>query len=107
MTRRQRCWQLSSDAISTWRLCGWCCACGTTRRRCCNEREVLRALQGAYYVAGINKDVERAERQRLGGVSVETLSPQELLTRYFEVKGVPAERAETLLHYADEIMAGE
>ena len=71
------------------------------------EREVLRALQRAYYVAGINKDVERPERQRLGGVSVETLSPQELLARYFEVKGVPGERAAVLLEVAKEIMAGQ
>ena len=69
------------------------------------EREIMRALQAAYYVAGLNKDIERPERQRLGGVSVETLSPQELLTRYFEVKGIPAERAETLLQVAEEIMA--
>ncbi|MCB0253687.1 MAG: exonuclease SbcCD subunit D [Anaerolineae bacterium] len=71
------------------------------------EREIMRALQSAYFVAGVNKDIERPERQRLGGVSVETLSPQELLARYFEVKGVPAERAETLLQVADEIMAQE
>jgi exonuclease SbcD len=71
------------------------------------ERELLRALQDAYYVAGIIKDVERVDRQRLGAVSVETLSPAELLTRYFEVKGVSPERAQTLLRYAEEIMAEE
>jgi exonuclease SbcD len=70
------------------------------------EREVLRALnQAAYYVAGVSKDVERAERQRLGAVSVESLAPLELLTRFFEVKGVPAERKERLLQAAEEIMA--
>ncbi|HSN74111.1 MAG TPA: exonuclease SbcCD subunit D [Anaerolineae bacterium] len=70
------------------------------------EREVLRALnQSAYYVAGVSKDVERSERQRLGAVSVESLAPLELLTRFFEVKGVSAERAERLLQAADEIMA--
>lgn len=72
------------------------------------EREVLRALtQAAYYVAGIGKDVERAERQRLGAVSVESLAPLELLTRFFEVKGVPVERAERLLQAAEEVMAEE
>jgi exonuclease SbcD len=70
------------------------------------EREVLRALnQAAYYVAGVSKDVERAERQRLGAVSVESLAPLELLTRFFEVKGVPVERKERLLQVAEEIMA--
>ena len=70
------------------------------------EREVLRALaQSAYYVAGVSRDVERAERQRLGAVSVESLAPRELLERFFEVKGVTPERASKLLQAADEIMA--
>ena len=69
------------------------------------EREVVRALQDAYYIAGIGKDIERAERQRLGAISVEALPPAELLARFFEVKGVPAERAAKLLQTAEEIMA--
>jgi DNA repair protein SbcD/Mre11 len=70
------------------------------------EREVLRALnQAAYYVAGIGKEVERSERQRLGAVSVESLAPLELLTRFFEVKGVSSERAARLLQVAEEVMA--
>lgn len=70
------------------------------------EREVLRALQAAaYFVAGMGKEVERAERQRLGAVSVESLAPQELLARFFEVKGVPPERAARLLQAAEELMA--
>ena len=70
------------------------------------EREVLRALnQAAYYVAGVSKDVERAERQRLGAVSVESLAPLELLARFFDVKGVAAGRKERLLQAAEEIMA--
>ena len=40
---------------------------------------MLRALQDAYYIAGIGKDIERAERQRLGAISVEALPPAELL----------------------------
>lgn len=71
------------------------------------DREIQRALDTAYYVAGVNKEVERAERQRLGGVSVETLAPLELLARYFEVKDVPAQRSKRLLEAAEEIMASE
>ena len=56
---------------------------------------------------GIIKDVERVDRQRLGAVSVETLSPTELLTRYFEVKDVSPQRAQILLRYAEEVMAEE
>ncbi len=70
------------------------------------EREVLRALnQAAYYVAGMSRDVERSERQRLGAVSVESLAPGELLARYFETKQVPPERAARLLQAAEEVMA--
>jgi exonuclease SbcD len=69
------------------------------------EREVLAALNdAAYFVAGVNRDVERAERQRLGAVSVEALAPRELLTLFFQVKGVTPERAERLLQAAQEVM---
>ncbi len=71
------------------------------------EREVLKALQGAYVIAGISREVERADRQRLGAVSVESLTAVELLARYFEVKGVAPERAERLLEVAEAIMAAE
>ncbi len=72
------------------------------------EREVRRALNAAaYYVAGVRKDVEHADRQRLGAVSVESLAPLELLARFFEVKRVPPERAARLLQAAEEIMAGQ
>jgi exonuclease SbcD len=71
------------------------------------EREVLRALQGAYYIAGVNKDVERPERQRLGAISVEALPPAELLARYLEVRNVTPERAKALLAAAEQIMAQE
>jgi exonuclease SbcD len=68
------------------------------------EADIRGALDGAYYVAGIVKDIERTYRQRLGGESPEELAPAELLARYFESRGVPPERIETLLHYAVEIL---
>jgi exonuclease SbcD len=68
------------------------------------EADIRQALDGAYYVAGIVKDIERTYRQRLGGESPEELTPLELLARYFESRGVPPERIETLLHYAGEIL---
>jgi exonuclease SbcD len=68
------------------------------------EREVLRALQGAYYIAGIGKDIERAERARLGAISVEALPPHELLARFFEVRNVAPERAKVLMEAAVQIM---
>jgi exonuclease SbcD len=63
------------------------------------EREITRALEGAYFVAALQKDVERTERQRLGAVSVEALTPAQLLERYLQVKEVPEERAKVLLQH--------
>ena len=68
------------------------------------DAEVRRSLAGAYYVAGVNVEVERIYRQRLGGESPEELSPAELLARYLESKGTPAPRIALLLQYADEIL---
>ncbi len=61
------------------------------------EREISKALEGAYFVAALQKDVERVERQRLGGVSVEALTPVQLLDKYLEVKGTGEERKKLLL----------
>lgn len=69
------------------------------------EREVFRALEGAYFVAALQKDVERAERQRLGGVSVEALTAAQLLERYLAVKDVPAERAQLLQERGEALIA--
>ncbi len=68
------------------------------------EREIFRALEGAYFVAALQKEVERTERTRLGAVSVETLTPVELLARYLEVKGVPEARARLLLQHGEALM---
>jgi DNA repair protein SbcD/Mre11 len=68
------------------------------------DAEVRRSLSGAYYVAGVNVEIERTYRQRLGGDSAEGLSPTELLARYLESKGTPAPRIALLLQYADELL---
>jgi exonuclease SbcD len=69
------------------------------------EREITRALEGAYFVAALQKDVERNERQRLGAVSVEALTPAQLLERYFQVKDVPSERARLLQQHGEALIA--
>lgn len=69
------------------------------------DADVRRALDEAYYVAGVSIEIERAYRQRLGGDSFEELTPAELLERYLETKGVPGERIERLLDRAQEILA--
>ena len=68
------------------------------------DAEIRRSLAGAYYVAGVNVEIERTYRQRLGGESPEGLSPAELLARYLESKGTPAPRIALLMRYADEIL---
>jgi len=68
------------------------------------DADVRRALSGAYFIAGIGKEIERAYRQRLGGQSPEGLTPAELLARYLESKGTPPRRIEVLLQHAEEIL---
>jgi exonuclease SbcD len=67
------------------------------------DADIRQALEEAYYVASINKEIERAYRQRLGGESPEELTPAELLARYLESKETPPERIKVLLQYAEEI----
>ena len=69
------------------------------------EREITRALEGAYFVAALQKDVERTERQRLGAVSVEALTPAQLLERYLQIKDVPEERAKLLLQHGEALIS--
>jgi DNA repair protein SbcD/Mre11 len=68
------------------------------------DREIKQALEGAYFVASLQKEVERSERQRLGGLSVETLGPVELLARYLEVKQTPKERSSLLLQHGEALI---
>lgn len=68
------------------------------------DADIRRALEGAYYIAGVNKEIERAYRQRLGADGAEGLLPAELLARYLESKGTPPGRIKTLLQVAEEIL---
>jgi exonuclease SbcD len=64
-------------------------------------RDVLRQA-GAYHVAGIRKEIERADRARLGA-NPEGLTHAQLLERYLISKEVYADRREELLNAAQEI----
>jgi exonuclease SbcD len=68
------------------------------------DPDIRRALEGAYYIAGVNKEIERAYRQRLGADAAEGLLPAELLARYLESKGTPPDRIKVLLQVAEEIL---
>jgi len=71
------------------------------------DRDVRNLLDEAYYIASINRDIEREARIRLGGLAPEELTDRELLEAYLETRNVAHERAETLLGEADTIFAGE
>jgi exonuclease SbcD len=68
------------------------------------EREIKQELENAYFVASLQKEVERPDRKRLGGVSVEALTPAELLARYLDVKETPKERARLLLQHGETLI---
>jgi len=67
-------------------------------------RDVLRQAD-VYHVAGIRKEIERADRARLGA-NPEGLTHAQLLDRYLMSKEVYADRREELLIAAQEIFDG-
>lgn len=68
------------------------------------DREIFSALDDAFYVAAVNKDVERQVRLRLGNRNYAEMTPRDTLEAYLRVKQVPAKRAEVLLRCADELL---
>lgn len=63
-----------------------------------------RALDEAFYVAGIGLDVERSGRVK-PSASLEGVGPLEALERYWISKNVPPERRKVLLQFAQELIA--
>ncbi len=73
------------------------------------ERELRQALETefeVYYIAAITNEIERARRTRLAGMSVEELSPMQLLEKYLQTKNVPTQRQELLLKHAGALING-
>ena len=59
-------------------------------------------------MAAIARDVERPVRMRLGtGLSVEEMTPSQLLTHYLQTKKVGAERIKVLTRYASAIFTSD
>ena len=71
------------------------------------DRDVRALLADAYFVGGINREVERDARVRLGDLAPEEMSDRELLIKYLETRSVDAERMEELLEHAEAIFANE
>ncbi len=71
-----------------------------------DERAIHKAAEGASHLA-IQLEVREEARARLGIDSAESLTPLELLSRYFLSKGVDEKRIAELLQAADEMMKEE
>jgi exonuclease SbcD len=70
------------------------------------DRDVRALLSDAYFIGGINREVEREARVRLGSLAPEEMSDRQLLAKYLETKNTDPERAEALLKHADVIFKG-
>ncbi len=78
------------------------------KNRLLDDREIQRSLSAAHKVATVVHDVERVARLRLGqDQTIEQMTPQELLERYFQLRKVPKPRIEKLLEYAQRVMDAE
>ena len=64
------------------------------------------AAMDAAYSHSVVREVEHEARTRIGGLAAETLTPSELLERYFVDKGYEPERVQPLLAAANGIFKG-
>ena len=71
------------------------------------DRDVRALLSDAYFIGGINREVEREARVRLGNLAPEEMTDHELLAKYLEAKNTDPERATVLLEYAETIFEEE
>lgn len=69
------------------------------------EREIEKALRAAEVnsIAAIGKEVEREVRAKLGGASPETLTPAQLVEKYFLAKGRSPEEAARYVKAAEQL----
>ncbi len=72
------------------------------------DRAIRAALRdaGVYYIAALQREVERPHRLRLG-TSPEGLTPEELLERYLAAKQIAPERITELMEHARSIFEAE
>jgi exonuclease SbcD len=71
------------------------------------DRDVRAFLSDAYFIGGINREVEQEARVRLGNLSPEEMTDRELLTKYLETKNTDPERTAVLLEHAEVIFEKE
>ncbi|MGD1994728.1 MAG: exonuclease SbcCD subunit D, partial [Anaerolineae bacterium] len=64
------------------------------------DRDVRALLSDAYFVGGINREVERETRVRLGNLAPEEMTDRQLLAKYLETSQTDPERARLLREHA-------
>ena len=69
------------------------------------DRKIKAALTNAFTIAGIIKEIDWGVRSRLGAVSVESMTPMELLERYLEISAVPEGEKQALMEDAKTIIS--
>ena len=79
---------------------------GTDQEPLVRDRDVRGLLSDAYFIGGINREVEREARVRLGSLAPEEMTDRELLAKYLETRNTAPERTQTLLEHAETILAG-
>jgi exonuclease SbcD len=71
------------------------------------EGAIRQALTSAFHIAGIERQVHRERRTRLGTEDAEKLSPLTALERYLESRNTPADREKVLVDYARALIEEE
>jgi exonuclease SbcD len=69
------------------------------------DRDVRALLSDAYFVGGINREVERETRVRLGDLAPEEMTDRQLLAKYLETSQTDPERARVLREHAEVVFA--
>jgi exonuclease SbcD len=69
------------------------------------DEEIRRALEPAFHLTALVRDVERSARRRLGSRAAAELGPEELLRHYLETRSTVPERTKVLLEHARRIFA--
>ena len=68
------------------------------------ENEIRKSLKEAYFIAAINKEVEREHRSRLGSYPAEGLTQLQALKLYLESKKTSKDRAQVLVEYGERLI---
>jgi DNA repair protein SbcD/Mre11 len=68
------------------------------------ENEIKKSLKEAYFIAAINKEVDREHRSRLQSYPAEGLIPLQALKLYLESKKTPKDRTQVLLEYGEKLI---